>query len=98
MEIIARGHMEKIVLLSKATDHWQLLCARTLNVCLLLVGLVLCWPVVSIAQTIHVDATPSHVANEFSPPYALGSTVDRVPSNANDPFFKPEAIQKILSA
>jgi len=50
------------------------------------------------AQTIRVDATPSHVANSFSPLYALGSTVDRVPSNATDPFFKPEAIQQILSA
>ena len=50
------------------------------------------------AQTIRVDVTPSHVVNVFSPPYALGSTVDRVPSNATDPFFKPEAIQKILSA
>ena len=49
-------------------------------------------------QTIRVDATPGHVVNTFSPPYALGSTVDRVPSNATDPFFKPEAIQEILSA
>ncbi len=36
--------------------------------------------------------------NSFSPPYALGSTVDRVASNATDPFFKPEAIKEILSA
>ncbi len=50
------------------------------------------------AQTISVDATPSHVVNSFSPPYALGSTVDRVPSNATDAFFKPEAIKQILSA
>ncbi|HEY1482989.1 MAG TPA: discoidin domain-containing protein, partial [Candidatus Acidoferrum sp.] len=90
--------MEKIFLLSNATDRRQWLSTRTLNVCALLVGLVLCRPLVSTAQTIHVDANPSHVANEFSPPYALGSTVDRVPSNATDPFFKAEAIQKILSA
>src|ERR1700736_3524549 len=50
------------------------------------------------AQTIRVDATPTHVANSFSPTYALGSTVDRVPSNATDAFFKPEAIKEILSA
>jgi hypothetical protein len=50
------------------------------------------------AQTIRVDITPTHIANSFSPFYALGSTVDRVPSNATDPFFKPEAVQKILSA
>ena len=49
-------------------------------------------------QTIRVDATPSHAANSFSPLRALGSTVDRVPSNATDPFFAPESIQQILSA
>src|SRR5215813_15554647 len=55
-------------------------------------------PVQLPAQTIRVDATPSHVANTFSPPYALGSTVDRVPSNATDAFFKPETIKQILTA
>ncbi|MGB9473312.1 MAG: hypothetical protein WBQ59_28470 [Candidatus Acidiferrum sp.] len=72
--------------------------AKATGVCALLALLFLTWPPVTKAQTIQVDATPSHVANTFSPPYALGSTVDRVPSNATDPFFKPEAIQKILSA
>src|SRR5579864_3409806 len=33
------------------------------------------------AQVVTVDATPSHVVNRFSPLRALGSTVDRVPSN-----------------
>jgi len=49
-------------------------------------------------QTITVDATPSHVLNKFSPLRALGSTVDRVPSNATDVFFRPDQIQKVLSA
>src|SRR5690349_7212970 len=34
-----------------------------------------------VAQTIHVDATPSHVTNTFSPIRAFGATVDRIPSN-----------------
>jgi hypothetical protein len=51
-----------------------------------------------VAQTVTVDATPSHVANRFSPLRALGSTVDRVPSNATDVFFRPDQIQKVLSA
>jgi hypothetical protein len=72
--------------------------AEQTTVCAFLAVLALYWPVAAKAQTIQVDATPSHVVNTFSPPYALGSTVDRVPSNATDPFFKPEAIQKILSA
>jgi hypothetical protein len=59
---------------------------------------ILALPGLLVGQTIRVDATPSHVVNSFSPLYALGSTVDRVPSNATDAFFKPEAIQQILSA
>ena len=50
------------------------------------------------SQTVTVDATPSHVVNRFVPRYALGSTVDRVPSNATDVFFRPDQIQKVLSA
>jgi hypothetical protein len=50
------------------------------------------------AQTIQVDSTPSHVVNTFSPLYALGSTVDRVPSNATDVFFRPDQIEQIQSA
>ena len=50
------------------------------------------------AQTVQVDATPSHVVNKFSPLYALGSTVDRVPSNATDMFFRPDQIQQVRSA
>jgi hypothetical protein len=50
------------------------------------------------AQTVLVDATPSHVVNTFSPFYALGSTVDRVPSNATDMFFRPDQIKQVLSA
>jgi len=49
-------------------------------------------------QTIRVDAAAGHEVNAFSPLYALGTTVDRVPSNATDAFFKPEALKQILSA
>src|SRR5450759_945952 len=55
-------------------------------------------PGLTSAQTVRVDATPSHVVNRFSPLYALGSTVDRVPSNATDVFFRPDQIQKVISA
>src|SRR5579862_6424401 len=51
-----------------------------------------------LAQTVTVDATPGHEVNRFSPLYALGSTVDRVPSNATDVFFRPDQIQQVLSA
>jgi len=52
----------------------------------------------ALAQSVTVDANPSHVINKFSPLHALGSTVDRVPSNATDVFFRPDQIQKVLSA
>ncbi len=53
---------------------------------------------VTAAQTIRVDATPSHAVNKFSPPYALGTTVDRVPSNATDTFFAPDQLKQTLEA
>jgi F5/8 type C domain len=53
---------------------------------------------VGTAQTVQVDATPSHVVNKFSPLYALGTTVDRVPSNATDTFFRPDQVKQVLSA
>src|SRR6185437_817843 len=50
------------------------------------------------AQLVQVDATPGHEVNTFSPLYALGSTVDRVPSNATDLFFRPDQIAQIQKA
>src|SRR5215469_10532895 len=65
---------------------------------LLILLAVLTGPGLLAGQTIQVDAAPTHMVNSFSPPYALGATVDRVPSNSTDAFFKPEAIQQILLA
>jgi hypothetical protein len=48
------------------------------------------------AQTVRVDTTD--VVNTFSPLYALGTTVDRVPSNATDTFFRPDQLEQVLSA
>src|SRR5579885_1985992 len=50
------------------------------------------------SQNLVVDIAPDHVVNTFSPPYALGSTVDRVPSNATDVFFRPDQIAQIQQA
>lgn len=54
--------------------------------------------VIAAAQTLQVDTTPSHAVNKFSPLYALGSTVDRVPSNATEVFFRPDQIAQIQQA
>lgn len=53
---------------------------------------------VASAQTIRVDATPGHEVNTFRPPYALGTTVDRVPSNATGVFFAPDQLKQTLEA
>ena len=50
------------------------------------------------SQTVKIDATPSHVANTFSPLQALGATLDRIPSNTTDIFFRPDQIKQILEA
>src|SRR3954470_22246029 len=50
------------------------------------------------AQTVRVDATPSHVANTFSPIQAMGTTLDRIPSNTTDTFFQPDQVKEILEA
>jgi hypothetical protein len=50
----------------------------------------------STAQTVMVDTT--RVVNTFSPLYALGTTVDRVPSNATDTFFRQDQLDQVLSA
>src|SRR5579884_2978700 len=63
---------------------------------LLLFGLQALLSPTLVAQTIQVDT--QRVVNTFRPRYALGSTVDRVPSNATDTFFRPDQIKQILSA
>ena len=64
---------------------------------LFLLGLMAC-ELRGLAQTIRIDVTPSHLVNTFSPPYALGTTVDRIPSNATDMFFAPDQVKQILEA
>src|ERR1700733_14775819 len=71
--------------------------SRTLGATVVVLA-ALAWPRHGIAQSVFVDATPSRVVNTFSPLYALGSTVDRVPSNATDVFFRPDQIEQVLSA
>jgi F5/8 type C domain len=69
--------------------------AKLFALCLV-AGCVLCS--VAESQTVQIDITPSHVVNTFRPLYALGSTVDRVPSNATDVFFRPDQIAQIQQA
>jgi hypothetical protein len=50
------------------------------------------------AQTIRVDATPSHSTNTIKPTEALGAGIDRLPYGAADKLFVDDTIKQILSA
>jgi len=50
------------------------------------------------AQSIHVDATPSHSTNTIKPTEALGAGIDRLPYGAADKLFVDDTIKQILSA
>jgi F5/8 type C domain len=67
-----------------------------LPIFLRLVGFGFLAPTDGVAQSVRVDV--SHAVNTFRPLYALGTTVDRVPSNATDVFFAPDQIKQILAA
>src|SRR6201988_5121104 len=82
---------------SDATHFSKMICRRMSSVVVVVLA-ALAWSTYGMAQTVLVDATPSHVVNTFSPLYSLGSTVDRVPSNATDMFFRPDQIKQVLSA
>jgi hypothetical protein len=55
-------------------------------------------PPLTLAQSIHVDATPSHSTNTIRPTEALGAGIDRLPYGAADKLYVPDTIKQILSA
>jgi len=50
------------------------------------------------AQTIRVDATPSHATNSIVPARALGAGIDRLPPGATDKTFVEATIKEVLSS
>jgi hypothetical protein len=50
------------------------------------------------ANTIIVELTPAEGVASFRPLAALGTTVDRVPENATDVFFRPDQLAQIMTA
>jgi F5/8 type C domain len=63
----------------------------------LFIALVLSAPL-TLAQSIHVDSTPSHSTNTIHPTEALGAGIDRLPYGAADKLYVPDTIKQILSA
>jgi hypothetical protein len=50
------------------------------------------------AQTIRVDATPSHATNSIVPAQALGAGIDRLPPGATEKTFIEPTIKQVLSS
>jgi hypothetical protein len=69
-------------------------CFRSSSFALLL--LAAAFPV--LAQSIHVDATASHVTNTIRPTEALGAGIDRLPYGAADKLYVDDTIKQVLAA
>ncbi len=52
----------------------------------------------AIAQTVTVDAAPSHVANTFSPVHSLGAAIDRLRTGTPDHLLTDPVLKEILGA
>jgi hypothetical protein len=52
----------------------------------------------SLAQTVTVDATPSHVANTFSPVRSLGAAIDRLKTGTPEKLLTDPLLKEILNA
>ena len=51
-----------------------------------------------LAQTVTVDAAPSHVLNTFNPPRALGAAIDRLRTGTADHVLTDPLLKEILNA
>jgi hypothetical protein len=70
---------------------------------LISVSLALCFSLAafipsSLAQSIHVDATPAHSTNTIRPTEALGAGIDRIPYGAADKLYVPDTVKQVLAA
>ena len=52
----------------------------------------------AVTQTVTVDASPSHVANTFSPPHALGAAIDRLRTGSPEKLLNDPLLSVILNA
>jgi hypothetical protein len=53
---------------------------------------------IAFAQTVTVDSAPSHVANTFSPPHALGAAIDRLRTGLPEHVLTDPLLKEILGA
>jgi hypothetical protein len=65
---------------------------------MLLFTLIMCLTGFAVSQDLVVDASRSHVANEFSPVRAFGAAVDRIETRAADNAFAQPVLTEILGA
>ncbi len=53
---------------------------------------------VALAQTVTVDAAPTHVVNTFSPPHTLGAAIDRLRTGSPEKLLNDPLLSIILNA
>lgn len=70
---------------------------QVLGICLG-IGFFLWTATEAMAQTIVVDAAPSHVANTFSPVRSLGAAIDRLKTGTPDHLLTDPVLKEILGA
>ena len=63
-----------------------------------LIAGLFCISISADAQKVTVDATPSRVANTFSPPHALGAAIDRLRTGTPDKLLTDPLLKEILGA
>jgi hypothetical protein len=59
---------------------------------------LLFFPSAALAQSIHVDATPSHSTNTIRPTEALGAGIDRLGYGSADKLYVDDTIKQVLAA
>src|ERR1700719_2125323 len=72
-------------------------CSRCLTILFVIVA-ALSMTQLAEAQKVVVDAAPSHVANTFSPPHALGAAIDRLRTGTPDKLLTDPLLKEILGA
>src|SRR5712691_597556 len=67
------------------------------SICLVLASAVIVTNL-AVAQKVTVDAAPSHVANTFSPPRALGAAIDRLRTGTPEKLLVDPMLKEIMNA
>ncbi len=102
MEIYGSGTLPDLSINARArTPTLKNLRERDLNRMIYVIAVVVeCFVLLltAVAQTIRVDATPTHATNHFAPNATLGAGIDRIPAEAIDKDLIEPNLGKVLAS